>query len=83
MIKTKKNVIKITLSAEDVEAMNQTNDILLTMAEAIEDRDTDLTKEEEEAVLAELTDAADIIERVLQSLNNNEWTISEENNDFS
>lgn len=82
MIKTKKNVIKITLSAEDVEAMNQTNDILLTMAEAIEDRDTDLT-EAEEAVLAELTDAADIIERVLQSLNNNEWTISEENNDFS
>ena len=82
MIKTKKNVIKITLSAEDVEAMNQTNDILLTMAEAIEDRDTDLT-EVEEAVLAELTDAADIIERVLQSLNNNEWTISEENNDFS
>ena len=82
MIKTEKNVIKITLSAEDVEAMNQTTDILLTMAEAIEDRDTDLTKEEE-AVLAELTDAADIIERVLQSLNNNEWTISEENDDFS
>lgn len=82
MIKTKKNVIKITLSAEDVEAMNQTTDILLTMAEAIEDRDTDLT-EVEEAVLAELTDAADIIERVLQSLKNNEWTISEENDDFS
>lgn len=82
MIKTKKNVIKITLSAEDVEAMNRTNDILLTMAEAIEDRETNLT-EVEEAVLAELSDAADIIERVLQSLNNNEWTISEENDDFS
>jgi len=82
MIKTKKNVIKITLSAEDVEAMNRTNDILLNMAEAIEDRETNLT-EVEEAVLAELTDAADIIERVLQSLNNNEWTISEENDDFS
>ena len=82
MIKTKKNVIKITLSAEDIEAMNQTIDILLTMAEAIEDRDADLT-EKEEAVLAELSDAVDIIEQVLRSLNNNEWTISEENDDFS